>query len=1217
MSQPDLNSQSVTQDSLYSPLDDLLFLSPSDQPGLKLSETLFDGSNFRQWQREIIQTLLSKNTIGFISGECSIPDKADKRYNAWIRCDIFVSRWIKNSMIKSLQDSFQYTQSSKHLWSELVEHFGQLNVLELYELKKELANVKQENASLLDYYGKIKGLWENIDNLDPLPQCTCGVMLKCTCHMLKRMIEREIQSKLIQLLMGLHAGYEQVQSSLLSMDPLPPINRALGVLQKIERQKTIYDSNGSISLKTVVYAAKKRFANHKSTEDNQKNKRSKDTSLQPGCGKNNHKTEDCYQLQTCLFCDIKGHIIEHCYKFKAWKGKQAKKAANSAEVVPYASHTTANTVEASYNQDAEYAPVCGLMSQNAAPYVNPFYPTSFGYAPPANYFQGTSTIPSFVPAQTASTSAGIQNATASAGVPQASSVAPNIVQGIVDSVTSKVMQALSDKSNSSHSCDPNSQAYSHFAGISSAYSFISRVVSCYKEWVIDTGATDHMTSDASLLCNIVNLSCPLLVTLPDGTVKQVFKTGTVYLTNNITLSDVLLIPDFQPNLLSVGKLISRSHLVVTFLKDICLFQDLSSKRTIAQGNRSGDLYTIRVPVFQKVCNNTSLSSFSAARQLNVAIFHSRLGHPSVEKLKHVNPVVMQGVNKMVCETCVLAKHHSLPFYRSLSHAKQCFDLIHMDLWGPYRTPDRTGAQTFRLSLMITPGVPGLFCYSIRLRDVVFYEHCYPFKTTNIQQVAADFVSDLNSIENSLSNNSNIPDNKNISNLQQDSNNITPTTRDFRIQSKPPAGSDNVRRSSRKRQQSVRLSGYHCPATSSAFYTAILQQLHDFDPSYKSSLSNVIKEVEPSYYSQASKNPRWVAAMDQELLALEKNSTWELTQLPKNKKAIGSKWVYKIKHKADGTVERFKARLVAKGFNQIKDKDYKHTFSPVAKFTTVRTLLAVAAIRKWSLFQLDVNNAFLHGYIDEEDPLTNKLALVLVYVDDILLTGDDLIALGTLKADLHSKYTIKDLGEMRYFLGLEIGRNETRIMLNQRKYVLDIMKDAGYENCKAASFPMQKGLKLTVDQGPLLPDPEVYRRLIGRLLYLSLTRPDIAYSVQHLSQFLSQPREPHYQAAQHLLRYLKGSVNASLFYSSTASLSLQAYSDADWGSCASSCRSLSGYCIFLGNSLVSWKTKKQLTVSKSSAEAEYRSMSYTTSELVWLAGLLTYFRRIKIQNRMRR
>ncbi|XP_074266169.1 uncharacterized protein LOC141588635 [Silene latifolia] len=236
---------SSDQEPLFSPYDDPLFLSTTEQHGLRLTENLFDGTNFRQWQREVIQTLLSKNKIGFISGECSIPEKNDKRYNSWIRCDLFVSRWIRNSMVQGLRDHFQYANSSKHLWSEIFERFGQLNVLELYELKKELVNLKQENASLIDYYTKIKGLWENIDHMDPIPLCTCGIMSKCTCSLLKRLVERETQTKLLQLLMGLHAGYEQVQTSLLSMDPLPPINKALGVLQKIERQKFINDSTST------------------------------------------------------------------------------------------------------------------------------------------------------------------------------------------------------------------------------------------------------------------------------------------------------------------------------------------------------------------------------------------------------------------------------------------------------------------------------------------------------------------------------------------------------------------------------------------------------------------------------------------------------------------------------------------------------------------------------------------------------------------------------------------------------------------------------------------------------------------------------------------------------------------------------------------------------------------------------------------------------------
>ncbi|XP_074313947.1 uncharacterized protein LOC141649150 [Silene latifolia] len=904
MSQPDTNSQSTTQDSLYSPLDDPFFLSPADQPGLKLSETLFDGSNFRQW------------------------------YNAWIRCDILVSRWIKNSMIKSLQDNFQYAQSSKHLWSELVERFGQLNVLELYELKKELVNIKQENASLLDYYGKIKGLWENIDHMDPVPQCSCGVMAKCTCNMLKRLVERETQSKLIQLLMGLHGGYEQVQSSLLSMEPLPPINRALGILQKIERQKSINDNNNSAVLESVAYVLRKDL-----------------------CGKSNHKTEDCFQLQTCLFCEIKGHIIEHCYKFKAWKAKKAKKATNFAGTVNPETHKPAHTAAACPNQDAEYAPVYGPISQNGGL----FYPTSFGYNQPGVSLPDN------------------QKASTCADVSQASQVSPGLVQGIVDSVMSKVFQALSDKASSSQSCEPNSQTFSHFAGISPPCSIVNYGYSFYKDWVIDTGASDHITSDASILHDVINLPQPLFVALPDGTLKPVYRTGTVYLTKHIVLYDVLLIPDFKPNLLSVGKLISRSQLIVTFSNNTCLFQDSSSNTTIAIGKKTGDLYTLRISVISKPCNTSSLCSSDAAQQINVALFHSRLGHSSVEKLKHVNPVMLQGIN-------------SCPKQESASSLDIL--LLKKDTDSDLETQD----------VFIN-------------RDVVFYEHYFPSKTDNIQQFSANFLSDLDIIKDSPS---------------TLSHNTTDSTNNISVSS---PGSPDIRRSSRKRQTSLILSGYHCPPISSALHSAVIQQLDNFNSSYISSLYNAIKEVEPSYYTQDSKDSRWIAAMEQELLALEKNNTWVLTDLPKDKRAIGSK-----------------------------------------------TLLAVAAIRKWPLFQLDVNNAFLHGYLDEEvymkppmgytkaregqvcrllrslyglkqasrqwnqeltkfliqlgyvqskqdyslftqqDPLAHKLALVLVYVDDILLTGDDLGALQSLKVALHSKFTIKDLSEMRFFLGLEIGRN---------------------------------------------------------------------------------------------------------------------------------------------------------------------------------------------------
>ena len=160
--------------------------------------------------------------------------------------------------------------------------------------------------------------------------------------------------------------------------------------------------------------------------------------------------------------------------------------------------------------------------------------------------------------------------------------------------------------------------------------------------------------------------------------------------------------------------------------------------------------------------------------------------------------------------------------------------------------------------------------------------------------------------------------------------------------------------------------------------------------------------------------------------------------------------------------------------------------------------------------------------------------------------------------------------------------------------------------KPARFPLSQGLNLSAITGPFISDPAVYRQLVGRLLYLTLTRLDISYAVQHLSQFLQQPTEPHYQPALHVLKYLKGTASKGFYYPADCDFCLTAYTDADWGTCRQSARSLTGYCIFLGSSLVSWKTKTQKTVAKSSTEAEYRAMSANTSELEWLHSLLHDF-----------
>lgn len=209
----------------------------------------------------------------------------------------------------------------------------------------------------------------------------------------------------------------------------------------------------------------------------------------------------------------------------------------------------------------------------------------------------------------------------------------------------------------------------------------------------------------------------------------------------------------------------------------------------------------------------------------------------------------------------------------------------------------------------------------------------------------------------------------------------------------------------------------------------------------------------------------------------------------------------------------------------------------------------------------------------------------------------------LKIALDAKFTIKDLGAAKYFLGLEITRTATEIYINRRKYVLDILKDAGLLSTKPKSIPFPRGQQLHSKESPLLDDPQEYRNIVDRLLYLSFTRPDLTYAVQQLSQHVQTPRMMHLKAAHHVLKYLKQEPSLGLFFPVENNFNITAYCDSNWVACPETRKSLTGYCIFFGSSLVSCKAKKQSTVSQSLAEAEYRSMAMTVCELQWILYIL--------------
>uniref|UniRef100_A0A3Q7JV26 Reverse transcriptase Ty1/copia-type domain-containing protein n=1 Tax=Solanum lycopersicum TaxID=4081 RepID=A0A3Q7JV26_SOLLC len=265
-----------------------------------------------------------------------------------------------------------------------------------------------------------------------------------------------------------------------------------------------------------------------------------------------------------------------------------------------------------------------------------------------------------------------------------------------------------------------------------------------------------------------------------------------------------------------------------------------------------------------------------------------------------------------------------------------------------------------------------------------------------------------------------------------------------------------------------------------------------------------------------------------------------------------------------------------------------------------------------------NLGMLHGAYEQQGqnvhlPNGSKgsdIVLVLVYVDDLLITGSSSTLILDTKNLLNQHFKIKDLGEMKYFLGLEIARSSTGISVCQRQFCLDLISDLGLTGSKPASTPLEANHKLTsvlYDESvasssgkPLndefLKDPTSYQKLIGKLLYLTMTRPDISYAIQNLSQFMHSPKKSHMEAALRVVRYLKNAPGLGIILSSEVSHALNVYCDADWATCPMTRKSVSGFVVKLGDSLISWKSKKKNTISRSSAEAEYRSMASATAEV---------------------
>ena len=437
---------------------------------------------------------------------------------------------------------------------------------------------------------------------------------------------------------------------------------------------------------------------------------------------------------------------------------------------------------------------------------------------------------------------------------------------------------------------------------------------------------------------------------------------------------------------------------------------------------------------------------------------------------------------------------------------------------------------------------------------------------------------------------------------------------------------------------------------------------------------LMENDEPRTYAEAMMDPdseSWQTAMRSEIDSMGHNQVWNLVDPPDGVRPIECKWIFKKKRDMDGNVSVYKARLVAKGFRQVQGVDYDETFSPVAMLKSIRIILAIAAYFDYEIWQMDVKTAFLNGNLDEDvymiqpegfvDPTNagkicklqksiyglkqasrswnirfdevvkgfgfrqneeeacvykkesgSSVVFLILYVDDILLIGNDIPMLESVKTSLKNSFSMKDLGEAAYILGIKIYRDRSRrlIGLSQDTYIDKVLKRFSLEQSKKGFLPMSHGVKMSKTQRPQTADEREhmnkipYASAIGSIMYAMIsTRPDVSFALSMTSRHQSDPGESHWTAVKNILKYFRRTKDMFLVYGGEEELVVNGYTDASFQTDPDDSHSQSGYVFTLNGGVVSWKSSKQETVADSTTEAEYIAASEAAKEGVWMRKFL--------------
>ncbi|RVW70112.1 Retrovirus-related Pol polyprotein from transposon RE1 [Vitis vinifera] len=626
-------------------------------------------------------------------------------------------------------------------------------------------------------------------------------------------------------------------------------------------------------------------------------------------------------------------------------------------------------------------------------------------------------------------------------------------------------------------------------GIFTAFTTALEISNFHDLWVVDSGASNHMSNKLTNLYNFRPCSSSTFVSVADGKDVPVQGKGKTKLVSKTIESEVLYVPSFPVQLLSVQQLTSTLNCDVLFTSDKVLFQDRITKKTIGEGFQLHGLFYFSSD--DRLCKGFQ-ASFSSTNKHS--LWHQRLGHPSESVFNKIHPSLPKGTDAVIF-------------------------VIIQNVWGPFSL-SIDGFKYF--VTFIDDFQRAIDAMTLQPRDFLSQEMFNLWKLVPSLKIPikgrilSDFVP-LPEVAANIEQQSIAPT------IQHPTEASVESTINQVVQESAP-NIDISEQTTLPRRNPPR--ERHPPA-----------KFHDY-------IAAAVRYPPEKFlkFHEANSQPMWRKSMDDELKALEETNTWNIVHLPP-----GNMWLDVAGCTDSSSIlmdqfERPKSRVVAQGFTQHFGVDYKETFAPVAKMSTVKVLLSVAANHGWSLSQMDSPRAwhaklsstledlgFTRSSADSslyvQTGQTEKL-MVLIYVDDLIITGSNADSIAALKKKLQGKFPVKDLGPLKYFLGIELDK-----------------------------------------LGDPLDSPNYYQKLVGKLIYLTITRPDISFA-KTIGRGIVMRRNGH--------------------------TDIIGFSDSDWAGNTIDRRSTTGYCMFVGGNLVSWKSKKQPVVARSSAEAEYRAMAAASS-----------------------